>query len=309
MKIVALAGGVGGAKLVDGLAKLLPPEDLSIIVNTGDDFDHLGLRICPDLDTVCYTLAGLSNPETGWGRSGDTWNCLAAIRELAGPDWFHLGDGDVGTHLVRTFRLGHGEPLSAIVSSFCVSWGIQVKVLPMTDERVSTQILTQDGNQLDFQEYFVRLLCQPAVKAIIFDGADSAEPAPGVLEAIDLADFIIFCPSNPWVSINPILSIPGIRERVIKKKVVAISPIIGGKTIKGPAAKMYQEFGITPSALAVARHYEGIIEGFIFDITDHDLKVDIERLVKKACATNTIMLDSDSRKKLAQEVLKFCLEL
>ncbi len=309
MKIVALAGGVGGAKLVDGLARNLPPEDFSVIVNTGDDFDHLGLRICPDLDTVCYTLAGLSNQDTGWGRSGDTWNCLSAIQKLDGPDWFQLGDGDVGTHLVRTFRLAHGEPLSAIVSSFCNSWGIRVKILPMTDERVSTRILTHDGVQLDFQDYFVRLQCQPVVKAIIFNGADLAGPAPGVLEMINAADFVIICPSNPWVSIDPILAVPGIRDMIIKKKVVAVSPIVGGKTIKGPAAKMYQEFGIAPSALAVARHHEGIIDGFIFDIIDHELKPDIERLVKKACAANTIMSDGDSRKKLAKEVLEFCQEL
>jgi len=309
MKIVALSGGVGGAKLADGLAKNLQPEDFFVIVNTGDDFDHLGLRICPDLDTVCYSLAGLSNPDTGWGRSGDTWNCLSEIRKLDGPDWFRLGDSDIGTHLVRTFRLARGEPLSAVVSSFCDLWGIQVEVLPMTNERVLTRVLTQDGAQLDFQEYFVHLQCQPVIKGVIFDGADFARPAPGVLMAIEKADFVIICPSNPWVSVDPILAIPGIRETITKKKVVAVSPIIGGKTIKGPAAKMYQEFGITPSSLAVARHYAGIIYGFVFDIVDRDLKPDIERLVNKTYMTNTIMLDDNSRKKLAKEILEFCQEL
>lgn len=309
MNFVALAGGVGGAKLADGLAKILPPESLSIVVNTGDDFDHLGLWICPDLDTVCYSLAGLSNPDSGWGRSGDTWNCLAAIQKLGGPHWFRLGDGDIGTHLVRTFRLANGESLSAIVSNFCESWGIRVQVFPMTDERVSTRILTQDGIQLDFQEYFGHLQCQPVVKAILFNGADFAKPAPGVLAAIDAADFILFCPSNPWVSIDPILAIPGICEAITKKKVVAVSPIIGGKTIKGPAAKMYQEFGIAPSALAVARHYDEIIDGFIFDITDRGLESDIKCLVRNAYMTNTIMLDVDSRKRLAKEVVNFCQNL
>ncbi|HNO85721.1 MAG TPA: 2-phospho-L-lactate transferase, partial [Anaerolineales bacterium] len=247
MKITALAGGVGGAKLAHGLAQILPSQDLTIIVNTGDDFEHLGLSICPDLDTVCYTLAGLANPETGWGRVNETWNTIANIEKLGGPNWFRLGDQDIATHLERTRRLKGGETLSQITKDFCKAWGIQPTILPMTDAPVRT-IVDSDEGELAFQEYFVHRQCGPKVKGFQFDGVEAAEPAFGVREAVESADAIIICPSNPWVSVDPIL-------RVIplpKKKIVAVSPIIGGKTVKGPAAKMYAELGIEPSALAVA---------------------------------------------------------
>src|SRR5512133_2119051 len=216
MKIVALAGGVGGAKLADGLAKVLPPENLTVIVNIGDDFDLFGLRICPDLDTVCYTLAGLANPETGWGRVGETWNVIESAAKLGGPDWFHLGDQDLGTHLERTRRLKAGQTLSQITKDFCKAWGIAQTVLPMSDQPVRTIVETEEGD-LAFQEYFVHRRCEPRVKGFRFEGLAGAEPAPGAREAIQSADAVIICPSNPWVSIDPILRV--IKE--IKKPIIA----------------------------------------------------------------------------------------
>lgn len=309
MKIVALAGGVGGAKLVWGLAQTIKPTDFSVVVNTGDDFDHLGLRICPDIDTVCYTLAGIANPETGWGQKNDTLEALKVIEKLGGPDWFQLGDKDLGTHLVRTTRLRAGEPLSAIVADFSRRWGSETRVFPMTDDDVRTKVVTQNGEVLEFQEYFVKHQCRRTVKGFRFEHAANARPAPGVLEAINGADCVVICPSNPWVSIDPILSIPGVREAVENKIVISISPIIGGKAVKGPAAKMYQEMGITPSALAVAKHYGSLLTGFVLDCVDQEQKPAIERCGIMTYTTNTIMKDLEARKILAEETIKFCQEL
>ena len=236
MRVAALAGGVGGAKLADGLRRVLAPEQLSIIVNTGDDFIHLGLKICPDLDTVCYTLAGIANRETGWGRAEESFQALENISKLGGPDWFRVGDRDMGTHLERTRRLNAGERLSQITRDFCRAWGVQPTVLPMSDELIATRVFTEQG-KLAFQEYFVYHRCQPAVKGFEFAGCEEARPAPGVLEAIGSADVVVFCPSNPWVSIDPILSVPGVREAIQSKPVIAVSPIIGGRTIKGTSGK------------------------------------------------------------------------
>ena len=204
--IVALAGGVGGAKLAHGLAQILPPEDLTIIVNTGDDFEHLGLTICPDLDTVCYTLAGLANPETGWGRENETWNTISNIEKLGGPNWFRLGDQDFGTHIERTRRLKEGQSLSQITKDFCKAWGIKQTILPMTNSPVRTIVNTDEG-ELAFQEYFVHRHCEPRVKGFRFDGVEVAEPVIGAREAIKSAEAIVICPSNPWVSIDPILRV------------------------------------------------------------------------------------------------------
>ena len=302
MKIVALAGGVGGAKLVDGLAQILCPIDLTIIVNTGDDFEHLGLYICPDVDTVCYTLAGLSNPETGWGRRDETFQALENIRILGGLDWFRLGDRDLATHLERTRRLQAGQSLSHITHSFCESWGVRHTVLPMSDQAVRTLVDTVDEGELAFQEYFVRLNCQPKVKGFRFTGIDSAVSAPGILEAIEGSDAVILCPSNPWVSIDPILAIKDLRNSLTKKPVVAISPIIGGQTVKGPAAKMYSELGIQPSALAVARHYPGLLTGFILDNVDAGQVGSFSIPIK---TTQTLMKTRADRQHLAQDVLNF----
>ncbi|MDD5370528.1 MAG: 2-phospho-L-lactate transferase [Anaerolineaceae bacterium] len=305
MNVVALAGGVGGAKLADGLARALPPSDLTLVVNTGDDFEHLRLRISPDLDTVCYTLAGLANPDTGWGQKDETWHALESLAKLGGPRWFGLGDRDLGTHLERTRRLAEGEPLSRITHDFCITWGINQRVLPMTDDRVATMVLTRDLGDLPFQSYFVEKRCEPEVTGFRFDGIAEAKPAPGVIEAIQDADLVVICPSNPWVSIRPILSLSGVEESLKDRPVVAVSPIIGGKAVKGPAAKMYSELGIQPSALAVAHHYGNLLTGFILDQTDEHFINEIGQSGIIAYATDTLMLTADDRYCLAKDVLDF----
>ena len=302
LKVVALAGGVGGAKLADGLAQVLPPEDLTIIVNTGDDFEHLGLNICPDLDTVCYTLAGLANPETGWGRAGESWNAIENLTRLGGPGWFNLGDRDLGTHLERTRRLREGQPLSQITRDFCAAWGIGPTVLPMSDDPVPTIVLTDEG-ELPFQEYFVHRRCEPKVNGFRFYRVDDANPAPGVIAAIREADLIVICPSNPWVSIDPILALPTLKSEIESRRVVAVSPIIGGKAVKGPVVKMYAELGIQPSALAVAEHYQDILDGFVFDILDKNLMSEINKLNVSILTVDTLMNSPTQRKRLAQDVL------
>jgi len=300
MKIVALAGGVGGAKLAHGLAQILKPEELTIIVNTGDDFEHYGLTICPDLDTVCYTLAGLANPETGWGRVNESWNAFENTSKLGGPDWFRLGDQDLGTHLERTRRLKAGDSLSQITKDFCKAWGIEHTVLPMSDQPVRTIVDTDEG-ELAFQEYFVHRRCEPRVKGFRFEGADRAEAVLGAKEAIQSADAIVICPSNPWVSIDPILRI----FPKIEKPVFAVSPIIGGETVKGPAAKMYRELGIEPSAFAVANHYRGLATGFVLDKIDAQLIESVRGLNMQVLVTNTLMKGHEYRRQLASDVLNF----
>ncbi len=302
MKIVALAGGVGGAKFAHGLAQILPSEDLTVIVNTGDDFEHYGLYICPDLDTVCYTLAGLANPETGWGRVDETWNVIQNAVRLGGPDWFRLGDRDLGTHLERTRRLHVGHTLSQITQDFCQAWGITQTVLPMSDQSVRTIVETEEGD-LAFQEYFVHRRCEPRVTGFRFEGVEQAEPAAGAREAISSADAIVICPSNPWVSIGPILRVLSPLEWGKEVRVIAISPIIGGQTVKGPAAKMYRELGIEPSAVAVARHYCDFITDFVFDTLDKQLESEIRSLKMRTFVTNTLMNSHDDRKRLANDVL------
>ncbi len=301
MKVVALAGGVGGAKLADGLNRVLSPGDLTVIVNTGDDFEHLGLYICPDLDTVCYNLAGLDNPVTGWGRKGESWTVMRTVEDLGGPAWFRLGDLDLGTHLERTRRLKDGEPLSKITADFCRSWGIRASVLPMSDQQVPTVVLTEEG-EMAFQDYFVARRCEPKVTGFRFENIQQSSPAPGVIEAISSADLCVICPSNPWVSVDPILSVPGIRKALKVKKVVAVSPIIGGKALKGPAAKMYTELNVEPSALAVSRHYGNLLSGFVLDEVDEKLTklIGIPTLI-----TGTIMTEREQRMLLAEEVMSF----
>ena len=308
MKIVALAGGVGGAKLAHGLAQILKPEELTIIVNTGDDFEHYGLTICPDLDTVCYTLAGLANPETGWGRVNETWNVIENTSKLGGPNWFRLGDQDLGTHLERTRRLKGGETLSQITKDFCKAWGVEHTILPMSDQPVRTIVDTDEG-ELAFQEYFVHRRCEPRVKGFRFEVADRAEAVPEAKEAILSADAVIICPSNPWVSIDPILKVisltPALSQRERGKPVVAVSPIIGGETVKGPAAKMYRELGIEPSAFAVANHYHGLATGFVLDTIDAQLNETVRGLNMQVLVTNTLMKGHEYRRQLASDVLNF----
>jgi LPPG:FO 2-phospho-L-lactate transferase len=304
MKIVALAGGVGGAKLADGLRQVLAPEDLTVIVNTGDDFEHFGLYITPDLDTVCYTLAGLANPETGWGRLGEGWQAIGNIEKLGGPTWFRLGDQDLGTHLERTRLLKAGMPLSEVTHKFCTAWGVKTCVLPMSDQSVRTMVRTDQG-ELPFQEYFVHRRCEPVVNGFEFQGLDRASAAPGVLDALDAADAVIICPSNPWVSIGPILAVPGVRAAVERRVTVAVSPIIRGAAVRGPAAKMYSEMGIIPSALAVAAHYRGLARGFVFDEVDLELRLDISRYMLWVFATSTLMRTPRDRQRLAKDLLNF----
>lgn len=302
MKIVALAGGVGGAKLANGFAQIQPPEDLTIIVNTGDDFEHFGLYICPDLDTVCYTLAGLANPDTGWGRADESWHAIENISRLGGLKWFRLGDRDLGTHLERTRRIRAGQTLSQITQDFCAAWEIDPAVLPMSDKLVPTIVLTDEG-ELPFQEYFVHRRCEPKVRGFRFEDVEAASPAPGVIPAIRNADLVVICPSNPWVSIDPILALPRIRTELYSRPVMAVSPIIGGKAVKGPVVKMYAELGIEPSALAVAKHYQDIIDGFVFDLRDKNLLSDIESLNVSVLNVDTLMNSPAQQKRLAQDIV------
>ncbi len=305
MKIIALAGGVGGAKLAHGLAQIILPENLTIIVNTGDDFEHLGLSISPDLDTVCYTLAGLENPLTGWGRADESWQVFDNVALLGGPDWFRLGDRDLGTHLERMRRLRKGDSLSQITHDFCKAWSVGHSVLPMTDDSLHTIVNTEGQGELSFQEYFVHQGCEPSVTGFRFEGAENALPAPGVIEAIANADAVVFCPSNPWVSIDPILVVAGIKSACKSKPIIAVSPIIGGKALKGPAAKMYLELGIQPSVLAVAEHYQEILSGLVFDQIDAETEPAIKALGLKTFVTDTIMQDAKGRYRLAKDVLDF----
>jgi LPPG:FO 2-phospho-L-lactate transferase len=310
MKVVALAGGVGGARFAHGLAQILPAENLTIIVNTGDDFEHFGLKICPDLDTVCYTLAGMENPAMGWGRADESWNAIDTISKLGGPTWFRLGDQDLGAHLERTRRLQSGETLTDITLAFCKAWGVGPTVLPMCDETVPTQVQTRDG-WLDFQAYFVYLKCDPQVVGFRFEGIKKTRPTPLVLEALREANLVIICPSNPWVSIDPILSVPGIQSELAAHPVVSVSPIIGGQAVKGPAAKMFAELGIPPSALAVAKHYGalphgGLLSGFVLDTIDAAQAESISAWGIDAFVTDTLMKTPEDRRRLAGEVLQFC---
>jgi LPPG:FO 2-phospho-L-lactate transferase len=301
---VALAGGVGGAKLAHGLAQILPPQALTILVNTGDDFEHFGLTICPDLDTVCYTLAGLANPETGWGRREESWRALENVRRLGGPDWFRLGDQDLGTHLERTRRLREGQPLSAITRDFCRAWGIVHRVLPMSDDPVRTIVSTEEYGDLSFQEYFVRYAWQPRVRGFRFQGAATARPIPEAVKALAEADAIILCPSNPWVSIDPILAVyaPYLPKA---KPVIAVSPIIGGQAVKGPAAKMFTELGIEASARSVAEHYRPYLTDFVLDQADAALQESIAGMGIRVHLTQTLMHTEADRRRLAEDVLNF----
>ena len=305
MKITVLAGGVGGAKLVDGLARIVDPGDLTVIVNTGDDFIHLGLQICPDLDTVCYTLAGIANPDTGWGRKDESWTVISEIERLGGPAWFRLGDQDIATHLERTRRIQAGQSLSQITRSFCEAWGVGVRVLPMSDRAVSTWVETEELGWLPFQEYFVKKHCAPIVKGFNFRGASQAEPAPGVLQTLREADLIVIAPSNPWVSIGPILSIPGVLNELRNRKdCIAVSPLIGGKAIKGPAAKMYTEMGLEPNNLTVAQHYRPFVKVLVIDEGDQEDIESIQGMDVIPFVTKTFMKTVEDRVFLAQEVLR-----
>jgi LPPG:FO 2-phospho-L-lactate transferase len=306
LKVVALAGGVGGAKLAEGLARILEPIDLTIIVNTGDDFRFSGLAISPDLDTVCYTLAGMSNQVTGWGLKDESWNTLAQLKKLGAPAWFSLGDKDLATHIERSRLLDNGLPLSEITRIFCEKWGVQHTIIPMTDDKVSTKIYDSTGRKLDFQEYFVKYHWEPKVIKIEFEGIEQAKPAPGVLESIMASNLVVICPSNPYVSIDPILKLVGIQQLLYEKQVLAVSPIIGGQAVKGPLAKMIKELnGRDASADFAAKYYhaESILNGYILDIVDMKLNREIERWGIICKAVETMMLSTRDRVRLAEDVL------
>ncbi|HEY43011.1 MAG TPA: 2-phospho-L-lactate transferase [Anaerolineae bacterium] len=304
LRVVALAGGVGGSKLAHGLAEILPPDHLTVIVNTGDDFEHLGLTICPDLDTMIYTLAGLANPQTGWGRKDETWGFLETIETLGGPTWFQLGDRDLALHHERSRRLKEGQSLTEVTQHVCQTLGISITLLPMSDDPVRTIVITDKG-ELAFQNYFVARRCAPCVRGFRFTGVETAIPAPGVIQALSKADLVVLCPSNPWVSLDPILAVKGIRDAVSEKSVVGVSPIVGGKAIKGPAAKMYSELGFRPSSLSVAEHFQDLLAGMVIDKKDQHLASDIQALNIRVLVTNTIMKNEQDRMGLGEEVLAF----
>ena len=301
--VLALSGGIGGAKLALGLYRVLPPGALTVVANTGDDFEHLGLAISPDVDTLLYTLAGLDNPELGWGRRDETWTFMKALGSLGGETWFNLGDGDLATHVERTRRLSAGESLSEITGDFRRRLGISARLLPMSDDRVRTRLLTAAG-WLDFQHYFVRQRCTPAVREIAFAGADEARPQQEFLVALSDRNLraVVICPSNPFISVDPILALPGVREalRACAAPVVAVSPIIGGKAVKGPTAKMMAELGLPVDAGAVARHYGDILDLYVADETDAD---EVRDLGLPVAFTRTLMLSFADREVLARAVL------
>jgi LPPG:FO 2-phospho-L-lactate transferase len=302
MRIVALSGGVGGARLLDGLARALPAGSLTAIVNTGDDFVHLGLNVSPDLDTVMYTLAGLADEERGWGLAGETFAGLGMVKRYGGPDWFGLGDADLATHLLRTEALRAGQPLSAITARLCTALGIAHPVLPMSDAPLATMIDTVADGTLPFQQWFVRRRAEPAVRAVRFEGARTA--APGVVPAIDACDVVVVGPSNPYVSIDPILCLDGVREALSRKPVIALSPIVGGAAIKGPLATMIRELtGEPASAGAVARHYRGLLRAMVVERGDEGTVASMAVL-----GTSTVMRSRDDRLRLAREVLAFAAE-
>jgi LPPG:FO 2-phospho-L-lactate transferase len=302
--VLALSGGIGGAKLTLGLYRILPPGALTVVANTGDDFAHLGLAISPDTDTLLYTLAGLDDPERGWGRRDETWTFMRALERLGGETWFNLGDGDLATHIERTRRLAAGQALSEITDDFRRRLGIKARLLPMTDDPVRTRLRT-DGGWLDFQDYFVRRRCAPIVREIVFAGADRARPQQEFMRALTDKNLraVVICPSNPFISIDPILALPGVREalRRCAAPVVAVSPIIGGNAVKGPTAKMMAELGLPVDAAAVARHYGDILDLYIADESDAGKVGDLGVPVVFA---RTLMASLEDREALARTVLE-----
>lgn len=304
-KVVALSGGVGGAKLALGLSRKLPPGALGVIANVGDDFSHLGLHVSPDIDTLVYTLAGLADPQQGWGRAGETWSFMSALAELGGPSWFRLGDGDLAMHVLRTHKLGQGVPLSQVTAEVCAALRIATRLLPVTDDPLRTRVRTDQG-WLDFQDWFVGHHASLTVREIKFDGADAARPLPAVLDALTNPDLraVVICPSNPLISIEPILAVPGIREALAacKAPVVAVSPLIGGRAVKGPTAAMLTDLGGAATATAVAARYRDLIDGYVVDEVDHTA---VKQLDIPAIATRTLMITLADRERLATDVLAF----
>jgi LPPG:FO 2-phospho-L-lactate transferase len=308
--IVALAGGVGGARLANGLAAILPPGELTVGVNVGDDFEHLGLTICPDIDTVTYTLAGLNDRTRGWGVKDETWSFMATLRALGGPDWFALGDRDLAKHVLRSDRLRRGDSLSTITADIAAACGIKHSIVPVSDDPVRSVIATDEGD-LPFQDYFVRRRCEPVFRGIRYEGAETARAAPALLAA--LADpgleAVVICPSNPVLSIGPILAIPGIAEALHRRSApcIAVSPFIGGEAIKGPAAKILRELGETPGAAALTGPYAGLVDVVLCDHADADAGKTIGGI--RLVAANTLMADDAGQQRLARECLALAAQL
>jgi LPPG:FO 2-phospho-L-lactate transferase len=302
--IIALSGGVGGAKLALGLSRIMPSEDLLVVVNTGDDFEHLGMSISPDIDTVAYTLSGLANREVGWGRHDETWSFMETMEALGGDTWFRLGDRDMALHVERTRRLRNGESLYAVTADLCRRMGVGPRVVPMTDDPVRTRLLTDLG-WLDFQEYFVHRRCEPVVSQLQFQGAGAAKPHPAFLAALadPSLEAVVICPSNPFISVEPILAIPGVREALMacKAPIIAVSPIIAGRAVKGPTAKMMTELGLDPSAGTVAQRYADLLDGYVIDHADMSEVVSIDARVTLA---QTLMTTMEDREALARIVVE-----
>lgn len=301
--VVALSGGVGGAKLTLGLSRIVAADNLLVVANIGDDFEHLGLHVSPDADTLMYTLAGLDNTKLGWGRQDETWSFMETLSVLGGEDWFRLGDRDLAVHVERTRRLRRGETLSAITAHFCRRLGVGPRVLPATDDRLRTRLRTDEG-WLDFQDYFVRLQCRPVVRELAFDGARDARPHPDLVAALrsERLRAVVICPSNPFISIEPILAVPGMRQALAAcaAPVVAVSPIIGGRAVKGPTAKMMEELGMTPSAAEVAKRYGDLLDGYVMDVADAD---EAAHVTPKVTLAPTLMTNLAEREALARVVL------
>jgi LPPG:FO 2-phospho-L-lactate transferase len=302
--VVALSGGIGGAKLALGLSRVVKPEDLIVVANVGDDFEHLGLHVSPDADTLMYTLAGLDNTKLGWGRRDETWSFMETLTSLGGEDWFRLGDRDLAVHIERTRRLGQGETLSAITADFCRRLGVGPRVLPATDDRLRTRLRTDEG-WLDFQDYFVRLQCRPLVRELAFEGAANARPHLDLLAALrdERLRAVVICPSNPFISVEPILAVPGMREALAAcaAPVVGVSPIIGGRAVKGPTAKMMTELGMSPSAAAVAKRYDGLLDGYVMDAGDAEEAAHVK---PKVTLARTLMTNLAEKEQLARVVLE-----
>jgi len=307
-QVIALTGGVGGAKLVLGLSRVLAGGQLTAIVNTGDDFEHLGLPICPDLDTLMYTLADLVNPKTGWGCRDETWSFMDAVEQLGAETWFRIGDRDLATHVLRAQLLADQKTLTEVTQTLCERLSISIRILPMSDAPVRTRVVTDRG-RLDFQHYFVRDQAEPVVRTLEYAGAESAAPTPAVLAALGDPGLaaIIIAPSNPYLSIDPILAIPGLRAalKAATAPIIAVSPIIKGAAIKGPTAKIMGELGLEPSPGAVARHYGGLLDGFIVDEQDRNMVSEAKKLDPQVRFYDTIMTTLDDKIRLARETLDF----
>ena len=305
--VVTLSGGVGGAKLVLGMSYVVAGRELVVVCNTGDDFTHLGLRVCPDIDSVLYALSGLSDQTRGWGRKDESWTFMSAMKDLQGPEWFNLGDGDLATHVLRTDMLAQNKTMAEVTGNLALRMGIEADILPMSDDPVATIVHT-DAGDLAFQHYFVREQCGPRVTGFSFDGTENAEPQSQIVGALQSdPEAIIIAPSNPYVSVDPILQLKGMKMALKNAgaPIVAVSPIIGGKAIKGPAAKMMQELGKDVSVLSIAAHYQDLIDGLVIDVQDAELAPQIREMGIKTLVTQSVMTDLNGRIELAQATLDF----